>query len=348
MIFITTILYVVIALFVFGVLIFIHELGHFLCARACGVGVKEFAIGMGPKLFSWRSKKYDTIYGLRLLPIGGYVSMIGEDEESGADNAFCNKSVWKRICIVLAGPVMNIVLGFILMLVLVIGQKTLLSTTIYQFQEDALSSAKLCVNDEIVKIGKTRVNTFQDIIYEIMNKGNEPIDVTVIRDGEKIILEDVSFPVTTEQGVELGVYDFYPYKEEGTLPNYLKHAFSRSLSTVKMVIDSIVDHVGGRYGMEAVSGPVGVTEVIVDAAQRDFFTLLYVVIVISINLGVFNLVPFPVLDGGRLLFLLIEAVRGKPVKKEVEGYVNFAGMLILFAFMAFVVVKDVFDIFGGA
>ena len=348
MIFITTILYVVIALFVFGVLIFIHELGHFLCARACGVGVKEFAIGMGPKLFSWRSKKYDTIYGLRLLPIGGYVSMIGEDEESGADNAFCNKSVWKRICIVLAGPVMNIVLGFILMLVLVIGQKTLLSTTIYQFQEDALSSAKLCVNDEIVKIGKTRVNTFQDIIYEIMNKGNEPIDVTVIRDGEKIILEDVSFPVTTEQGVELGVYDFYPYKEEGTLPNYLKHAFSRSLSTVKMVIDSIVDLVGGRYGMEAVSGPVGVTEVIVDAAQRDFFTLLYVVIVISINLGVFNLVPFPVLDGGRLLFLLIEAVRGKPVKKEVEGYVNFAGMLILFAFMAFVVVKDVFDIFGGA
>ena len=348
MIFITTALYIFIALLVFGLLIFIHELGHFLCARACGVGIKEFAIGMGPKLFSWKSKKYDTVYGLRLLPIGGYVSMVGEDEESGADNAFCNKSVWKRICIVLAGPVMNIVLGFILMLVLVVGQKTLLSTTVYQFQENALSSEKICVNDEIIRIGKTRVNTFQDVIYEIMNKGNKPIDVTVIRDGEKIILEDVNFPVIIEQGVELGVYDFYPYQEEETAWNYIKHAFSRSQSTVKMVVDSIVDLVNGRYGMEAVSGPVGVTEVIVDAAKTSFFTLLYVVIVISINLGVFNLIPFPVLDGGRLLFLLIEAIRRKPLKKEIEGYVNFVGMLILFAFMAFVVVKDVFDIFGGA
>ena len=117
---------------------------------------------------------------------------------------------------------------------------------------------------------------------------------------------------------------------------------------MKMIVDSIVDLINGRYGMEAVSGPVGVTEVIVDAAQNGIFNLLYVVIVISINLGVFNLIPFPVLDGGRLLFLLIEAVRRKPVKKEVEGYVNFVGMMILFAFMAFVVVKDVFNIFGGS
>ena len=347
MIFIITVLYILIALFVFGLLIFIHELGHFLCARACGVGIKEFAIGMGPKLFSWKSKKYDTVYGLRLLPIGGFVSMVGEDEESAEENAFCNKGIFKRICIVLAGPVMNILLGFVLMVVLVVGQKTLLGTTVYKFSDSALSSEQLCVDDEIIKIGNTRVYTFQDVIYEIMNQGNEPVDITVKRNGEKIVLEDVNFPVITEQGVEFGEYDFIPYQEEGNIGNYLKHAFSRSVSTVKMVIDSISDLIGGRYGINAVSGPVGVTEVIVDAAQTGFYTLLYVVIVISINLGVFNLVPFPILDGGRLLFLCIEGVRGKPMKKEVEGYINFVAMLILFAFMAFVIVKDVFGIFGG-
>ena len=347
MIFITTVLYIFIALLVFGLLIFIHELGHFLAARASGVGVKEFAIGMGPKLFSWKSKKYDTVYGLRLFPLGGFVSMVGEDEESSSENAFCNKGIFKRICIVLAGPVMNILLGFLLMVVLVIGQKTLYGTTVYKFSDTALSSEKLCVDDEIVKIGNTRVYTFQDIIYEIMNQGNEPVDITVKRNGEKIVLNDVNFPVTTEQGIEFGEYDFIPYAEKGNVGNYLKHAFSRSVSTVKMVIDSIGDLIGGRYGLESVSGPVGVTEVIVDAAQSGFYTLLYVVIVISINLGVFNLVPFPILDGGRLLFLCIEGVRGKPMKKEVEGYINFVAMLILFAFMAFVIVKDVFGIFGG-
>ena len=347
MIFIITILYIFIALLVFGLLIFIHELGHFLCARVCGVGIKEFAIGMGPKLFSWKSKKYETVYGLRLLPIGGFVSMVGEDEESVEDNAFCNKSVFKRISIVLAGPLMNILLGFLLMLVLVVGQKTLLGTTIYQFDQNALSSDKLYVNDEIIKIGNTRVYTFQDVIYEIMNQGNDTIDITVKRDGKKIVIDDVNFPIISEQGVEFGEYDFIPYAERGTFANYLKHALSRSLSTVKMVIDSIVDLVGGRYGMQAVSGPVGVTEVIVDAAKTGFYTLLYVVIVISINLGVFNLVPFPILDGGRLLFLCIEGIRRKPIKKEVEGYINFVATLILFAFMAFVIVKDVFGLFGG-
>ena len=348
MVFIIGLLYILIALLVFGLLIFIHELGHFLCARACGVGIKEFAIGMGPKLLSWKSKKHETVYTLRLLPIGGFVSMVGEDEDSDASDSFGNQSVWKRISIVLAGPVMNILLGFLLMLILVVGQKTLLSTTVYQFRDNALSSQKLCVNDEILKVGRTRVYTFQDVIYEVMHQGSEPVDITVLRDGKKLLIDDVVFPVVTESGAEFGEYDFIPYAERGTPLNYLKHTFSRSLSTVKMVVDSIVDLVSGRYGIEAVSGPVGVTEVIVDAAKTSVYTLLYVVIVISINLGVFNLIPFPVLDGGRLLFLLIEAVRRKPIKKEIEGYFNFAGMIILFAFMAFVVVKDVFNIFGGS
>jgi regulator of sigma E protease len=344
-VFIITLLYILVALLIFGLLIFIHEFGHFICARIFGVGVKEFAIGFGPTLFSWRSKKYDTKYGLRLFPLGGFVSMVGEDEASDAENAFCNKSVWKRICIVLAGPVMNVLLGFLLMLILVLGQGALASTTIAKFDENALSSEKLCVEDKIVKVGKTGVYTFQDVIYEIMNQGYEPVDITVIRNGKKIVVEDVVFPVVNEQGAEFGEYDFSPYADDPTVLNYIKHAYFRSVSTVKMVVDSFIDLLGGRYGMEAISGPVGVTEVMVDAAKAGFFTLLYVVIVISMNLGVFNLVPYPVFDGGRILLLLIEAVRRKPLKKEVEGYINFVGMMILFAFMAFIIVKDVFGLF---
>lgn len=340
-------LYILIALLVFGALIFIHEFGHFIAARLSGVAVKEFAIGMGPKIFSWSSKKYDTEYALRLLPIGGYVSMLGEDEASDSVAAFCNKSVWKRMAIIVAGPAMNIILGFVLMLVLVVGQQNLISTTVARFDDGAISSEWINEGDEIVKVGRVRVFTFQDVIYEIMHQGNEPVDITVIRDGKRTVLDDVSFPVVTEQGVDFGQYDFVPYLDKATPLNYLKHAFFRSLSTVKMVFDSITDLLSGRYGIEAVSGPVGVTEVIVDAAETGFFTLLYVVIVISINLGVFNLIPFPALDGGRLLIYVIELFRGKPMKKEVEGYINFAGLMILFGFMAFVIVKDVFGLFGG-
>lgn len=342
-----TLLYILIAILIFGALIFIHELGHFLAARAFGVAVKEFAIGMGPRIFSWRSKKYGTEYGLRLLPIGGFVSMVGEDDDSDSEKAFCNKNVWQRMAIILAGPVMNVLLGFLLMVVLVVGQGRLIGTTVADFHENATSSAQLESGDEIIKVGRVRVHTFNDVIYEIMHQGTEPIDVTVIRDGERIVLSDVEFPVVVDSGVEIGKYDIIPYLDEPTVANYVKHAFSRSVSTVKMVIDSIVDLVSGRYGMEAVSGPVGVTEVIVDAARDGIFTLLYFVIVISINLGIFNLIPFPALDGGRILIYIIEIVRGKPVKKEVEGYINFAGLIILFAFMAFVVVKDVVKIFGG-
>lgn len=343
-----TVLYIILALLVFGVLIFVHEFGHFIAARLCGVGVKEFAIGMGPKLFSWKSKKYSTQYGLRLLPIGGFVSMVGEDEDSEADNAFCNKSVWKRMAIVLAGPAMNILIGFLLMVVLVISQGNLVGTTVAKFSEGAVSSAQLCEGDKIVKVGKTSVYTFQDVVYEIMHQGAEPIDITVIRGEERIVLEDVPFPTFEEQGMTFGDYDFIPYYDEQTPLNYVKHAYFRSISTVKMICDSFIDLLSGRYGFEAISGPVGVTEVIVDAAKASFHTLLYVVIIISINLGVFNLVPFPALDGGRFLLLAIEGITRKPIKREVEGYINFIGLMILFAFMAVVVVKDIFGLFGGA
>ena len=337
--------YVIVMVLVFGVLIFIHELGHFLTARACGVEVKEFAVGMGPTIFSWNSKKYGTKYGLRLLPIGGFVSMEGEDEESGSEHAFCNQKVWKRMLIVCAGPAMNLILGFILMTTLVFAQGTLVSTTVAKFKEGATSSTQLQVGDTILRVDGTRVHTGNELVYEVMNKGYEPIDFEVRRNGEKLLLEDVTFPTMEDSGVTFGNYDFLLYAEETNFPNLVKHAYFRSVSTVKMVFDSLVGLLSGRFGMDAVSGPVGVAEVVGDAAKNGYENFLYIVTVLSINLGVFNLVPFPALDGGRFLFLAIEGIRRKPINRNVESYVNFVGLMILFAFMIFVTVKDVLNLF---
>ena len=340
-----TILYILIALLFFGILIFIHEGGHFLSARLCGVDVKEFSIGMGPKLISKTSKKSGTRYGLRALPIGGFVSMDGEDEDSENPNAFCNKSVPKRMIIVIAGAVINIIFGFIIMFVLVFAQKTLVSNVIGKFDDNAMSAEKLMVNDVVLKVDGTATHTGNEVAYEIMNKGDKPIDIVVIRDGEKITVEDVVFPNIVEQGVAIGTCDFRMYQDEQSFGNYIKHAFWRSMSTVKMVYDSLFNLLTGKYGLQAVSGPVGVTEVVGQAARSNLPTLLYVMSVISINLGVFNLLPFPALDGGRFVFLVVEAVRGRPIDKKIENYVNFAGIMILFGFMIIVTFKDIFTLF---
>lgn len=341
--------YFLIILLVFGVLVFVHELGHFLTARACGVTVKEFAIGMGPKLVSWTSKKYGTKYALRLLPIGGFVSMHNEDgldENADPDDegAFCNKSVPKRMLITIAGAVMNLLLGFILMMIVVFATKNLGSTVVAKFDDNARSSQWLEVNDEIVKVGSTSVHTWNELAYEIMNKGYEPVDVTVKRNGERIVLEDVEFGTFEDSGATFGQYDFLPYAEPATLGNLAKHSFYRSLSTVKMVLDSVKGLITGRFGMDAVSGPVGVVGVVEDVAKQGFMSFLYIVSVLTINLGVFNLIPFPALDGGRFLFLAIEGVRGKPINRNVESYINFAGLMILFAFMIYVTFKDILNL----
>jgi len=334
-------LYILIAILVFGLLIFIHEGGHFLAARICKVTVNEFSIGMGPKLFSKRSKKSNTLYSLRALPIGGYVSMDGEDESSENPDAFCNKSVPKRMFIVLAGAFMNLLLGFILMFMLVFSQEFLLSTRIGAFNENSLSAEKLMIGDEVRRVEGARVHTGDELIYEIMNEGDKPIDLVVIRDGEEVLLEDVVFPNFVDSGVTFGEIDFKVYSEEATFGNYIKHAFYRSCSTVKMIYDSIFNLISGKYGMEAVSGPVGVTEVVGDAAKSGFSNLVYVVCVVSINLGVFNLLPIPALDGGKFAFLAVEAIIRRPINKKFEAYVNFIGIVLLFGLMIFVTFKDI-------
>ncbi len=338
----------IIALFIFGILIFVHEFGHFISARIFKVPINEFAIGMGPKIVSKTSKKTNTVYSLRAFPIGGFVSMVGEDEESDNPNALNRKPVYQRFIICAAGAVMNLLLGIIVMSILVITSETLPSTTIFRFVDDNALSNKtgLMINDTITKVDGVRVYTANDMVYEVMRSGTEPIDITVKRGGETVVVENVEFPTITEQGIKFGNIDFYVTAEEKNFVNVTKHAVVRSASTIKMIWDSLIDLVTGKYGLEQVSGPVGVTEVIGEAAERSMPDLLYLSVVISMNLGIFNLLPLPALDGGRLVFLLIEGIRRKPINPKYEGYVHFAGIVALMLLMVVITLKDILNLFG--
>lgn len=341
--------HILLALVIFGFLIFIHELGHYLTARAFGVTIREFAIGMGPKLFSHRSVKTGIAYSLRALPIGGFVSMVGEDEESDDENAFHRKPVWQRILITAAGAFMNLFIGVIVMSLLVMTQDVLPSNVIGAFVEyedgtpNYTQAAGLQVGDEIVEIEGTRVRIANETIYEVMRRGIEPLDVTVIRNGERLTFE-VLFPTITDHGIRYGTVDFKVVPEQKTPVTVLKHAVFRSTSTIKMIWESLYDLVSGRYGVESVSGPVGVTKALGEAAESGTGDLVYLAVVISMNLGVMNLLPLPALDGGRLLFQIIELLRRKPVRPEIEGYVHFAGMVILMILMVVIAVKDIFTL----
>jgi len=353
----------VIALLIFGFLIFIHELGHYLFARLFHVTIREFAIGMGPKLFTKVSGKTGIAYSLRALPIGGFVSMVGEDGESEDPNAFHRKPVWQRILITVAGASMNVLVGVLVMGFLVMSQDMLPSTTIAKFQEPAAveesvsgeegespakvvstEEAGLRVGDTILKVGPARVHIANELVYEVMRRGWEPLDITVRRNGETIVIPQVQFPTFYDSGTLFGNVDFYVLGEEVNPASVLKHSFFRAASTIKMIWESLYDMITGRYGMESVSGPVGVTEALGEAASEGTENLIYLAVVISMNLGIMNLLPFPALDGGRLLFQLIELVRRKPVKPEVEGMVHFTGLVLLMILFVVITFKDIMNL----
>lgn len=339
---------ILIAILIFGFLIFIHEAGHFLAARLFKVTVSEFSIGMGPKLITKTSKKSGTAYSLRLLPIGGFVNMVGEDEDSDDEGALNKKPVWQRMIIVAAGSVMNILFGVIIVAVIIIGSDRLASNTIAQFTEDStLPSYGLMVGDEVVKVGGHSVHIGRELSEAIMFEGIKPVDVTVLRNGEKIVLKDVEFATASEGKLVFGVTSFYVYAEKDgkSFSNIVKHTLYYSKSTANMIWKSLVYLVTGRVGVDQMSGPVGVTKEIGEAAKLGVDRVLDLCALIALNLGIFNLLPFPALDGGRLFFMLIELVFRKPVKREIEGYIHFAGLALLMLFMLFITFKDIIKLF---
>ncbi|MBR5767387.1 MAG: site-2 protease family protein [Clostridia bacterium] len=339
-------MYYILAILIFGILIFVHEAGHYTAARIFHVTINEFSIGMGPKLISKKSGKTGISYSLRLLPIGGFVSMAGEDDECEDENALFNKPAWQRFIIMIAGSFMNLVAGFIVTLILVLSVGHVYGTTVTGFAEGALSGTTgLKEGDRIVSVEGHATGTLYDLSYDLMRYAGEDTTLTVIRNGQKTVITGVSFPVY-EDGYALR--DFNVNEEKFGFLGVIKQTAIRSVTMIRIVYDSLYDLITGKYGIKDMSGPVGVTKVIGDAAAANDGgqTLFYLVSLIAVNLGIFNLLPFPALDGFRALLIVIEKISGKRINKKIEGYINFAGLALLMILMVVVTFSDVSSLFG--
>lgn len=345
----------VIAVLLFGFIIFIHEFGHFFTAKLSGVRVNEFAIGMGPTLFKFH--KGETKYALRLFPIGGFCAMEGEDEESQDEKAFGNKPVWKRILIVVMGAVMNIVLGLFLMMLILGQQDVYASTTVSKFADNApTQAAGLQVGDKIISVNGYRVFCDRDFSFALATDDDFLVDLVVKRNGVKTDLGTIKFGTQiTDAGKEILAVDFYVQpisKNAGTL---IVQSAKNTLSTLRMVWVSLVGLVSGKYGLNEMAGPVGIVSAVGDAVsvglQSGFMdalnNILMMMVIITVNLGVVNLLPLPALDGGRLVFLILEGIRRKPVNPKYEGWVHAAGFALLIALMLIITYSDILRLITG-
>lgn len=383
-----TIVRVLLALLALNILVTIHEFGHFIVAKAVGVKVNEFAIGMGPKLCSWG--KRETKYSLRLLPIGGFCAMEGEDEgaptpsalggnadrEDGVDasvddsRSFGKKRVWQRISIVVAGAAMNLLLGFVLLLIyngflqqpLENGKVYFATTTISKLAEDSPAyQSGLHPGDTIVEVNGRRILMYTDLIMEMQNDKDGVLQMVVRRtvDGkeQKVTLDAVAFAIEKDAatGQQYLRRDFYVDGVERTFLNTITYSAKQEVSVATIVWRTLVDLIQGDYGVNDLSGPVGTVDVIADVvgdtvANKNpliaWQNLIFIMILITVNLGVFNLLPLPALDGGRLLFLIWEGITHKPVPPKHEALIHFVGIVLLLLLMAFVTYSDVTKLFA--
>ncbi len=443
----TTAALIAIGVLLFEFIVFFHEFGHFITAKKFGVQVNEFAIGMGPKLFQF--ERGETKYTLRLLPIGGYCALEGENEESDNERAFINKPVWQRMIVIVAGAFNNIVLGLVMMAILVIQSPMFSSTTISDFAQSAFTSKSgLQTGDKFLKIGDYKITNSRDITFavamleldivdgqdfsvykedcgftllrqytslkaddytedelkeitEAFNDGINKInvcaskeeadkitqetlaqvnklsgkdykpeeqeymperkrfrtDVTVLRAGEEITLEDVDFyTYLGDDGNPAVAIDFSVEPIEKTFLSTVSESFTGTVSVVRMIYKSLFGLVTGTYGMNDMAGPVGAASVVTQAAQSGLQTsfvdavdnILYMMMIITVNLGIVNLLPLPALDGGRFLFMVIEVIMRKPVPAKYEGWVHAAGFILLLGFIAVITLNDIVRLITGS
>lgn len=444
----TTIALILIGVLLFELIIFIHEFGHFITAKKSGIKVNEFSLGMGPKIFSFG--KGETKYSLRIFPIGGFCAMEGEDEESPEPRAFNNAKVWKRMIVVIAGAVMNIILGFVLMFVVVVQQDAYSSTEVQSFPATSFSSCTgLRSGDVIKEINGYGISTSMDFNYpistaelktvdgstleiykedcgnnlynmavslvqdknnklsdeqvskvnELLSKSTNEIvkakskedafsvyenyykeindacgikdykvekiveketrkrytaDILVERNGEEKLLKNVQFfTYTTKDNSDPQVsIDFYVKPIEKTFGSVISQTFKQTISTCKMIYASLGGLLTGKFGLKNMSGPIGIASAVTTVASESLSSgfmsavnsIIYVMMIITVNLGLFNMLPFPALDGGRFVFLIIEAIRGKSVPRKVEAIVNGIGMGLLILLMILITANDIFKL----
>lgn len=340
---------ILVALLFFGVIIMSHELGHFTFAKIFKVKINEFSIGMGPALF--KKHKKDTTYSLRLLPIGGYVAMEGEESESDDENSFGSKKCWQRAIIIIAGATVNIISGIIIMAIL-LGSSDLIGTpTIIKFEENSSSQAQgLQEGDRVVAIGDDKIYTEYDLSYFMMRDEDAVIDFIVERDGEIVKVNSVKFATQEVEGTTTVIFDFAIEGIEPSFTSVLKYSLLDSFSIARIVWTSLIDIATLNFSLNDLSGPIGTVDIIADTTSEavdtmDFSSLLLMMALIAINIGVFNLIPFPALDGGRFVLIIIEGVTGYKLPEKVENAINTAGLALLLALMAVVTANDIFKLF---
>lgn len=373
----------IVTIIMFLVMVSLHEFGHYIVARLLDFKILEYAIGFGPVIF--KSKKTEIQYSVRCIPLGGFCKFEGEDEKSDDPRAFNNQAVWKRMLVVMAGGVFNIILGFLLFLAIVPATSPILTNTVDSVVENSyIEQAGIQTGDEIIKINSHKISFYNDIgLYTQNFKKDEQAEITIKRGKEKLTFnirptEQIITQTYTDKGIEyvdsinghdksefyeysdkvkkddskIGktttttryIIGFSPKQEDVTIFNVWGEAWNETRFVVKLVYQSLWGMVTGKIGVDQMSGPVGiVTEVnsAVNSGSKAWLYVLNLIALLTINLGVFNLLPIPALDGGRLFFMIIEFIRRKPIPPEKEGAVHAVGMLLLMALVLFVSFNDI-------
>ncbi len=338
----TTILTIIAAIIIFALLIFIHELGHFILAKATGIRVLEFAIGMGPKLFG--VQKGETLYSVRAVPIGGFCAMEGEDSDSKDPKAINNKPAWQRLLVLAAGAFMNIFLGFVLLFVMTAQGSQVATNVVASVQQGtAAEESGLLPGDEILKIAGSRTHIAAEVTWAAERRNGAETEFLIRRNGEKqtLLIQPREKDGAYQYGFMLAV-------AENNFGETLKTAYYGTFFYSKLIIGSLVDLFRGEVKVTELSGPIGIVSEIGSAVQQTAQTglpgllyLLNLAVLLTINLGIFNLLPIPALDGGRILFVLVEMIRRKPIPPEKEGMVHFVGFALLILLSVAVAVMDI-------
>lgn len=338
----------ILALIIFSAIVIFHELGHFLLAKWNGIEVIEFSLGMGPRLLShvWG----DTRYSLKLLPIGGSCQMVGEEEASDSAGAFGNKSVWARIAVVAAGPVFNFILAWVLALIIV-GSVGYDNTMVDIIPDSAAAEAGMEDGDQIISINGSRTWLYREVsLYSSLHQG-QTATVVFERNGEKQTV--VLTPKQSDTGAYLYGFSRTVQREKGGALETVGYSCAEIRYWLKATVESLKMLIGGQVGLEEMSGPVGIVSTIGDTYKESridgwyyvTMNMIMIAILLSVNLGVMNLLPIPALDGGRLVFLILEAIRGKAIPQEKESMVHFTGFVLLMGLMAVILFSDLHKLF---
>ena len=348
-----TLAYVLFGILIFGVLIAIHEFGHFTAAKLCGVKVNEFAVGMGPAI--WKKQKGETLYALRCIPLGGYCAMEGENGDSEDPRAFTAQAWWKRLIILCAGSFNNFVLGLVIIFCLYLGAGAFLAPVIHDFTEGCpyQGEDKLQVGDRFVRIDGRRVHQYYDV-GDFLREGDGVYDLVLKRDGKTVRLKDFSMTPRLYEGEETERFGFNLGYEKATFATRLANTWDTAMEFSRMVWSGLRMLFSGEVGLRDMSGPVGIVDLMAETGEKaesvsdGIYDILFLGAFIAVNLAIMNMLPIPALDGGRVFLLLVtslvEAVSGKQLNPKYEAYVHAAGMVLLLGLMGIIMLQDIVKI----